>query len=102
LERLNEIKPFSFDERGICGARSDEGCFRELQPLRGHLLEDGAGLLIGCHLCQLKRRRRSGTARLWDFGALRRRRWMMRGKYDRVAADAIDDLRLPEKTALNA
>src|ERR1700678_3884796 len=27
---------------------------------------------------------------------------MMRGKYDRVAADAIDDLRLAEKTALNA
>jgi hypothetical protein len=35
-------------------ARSFIGFFRELKPLCGHLFEDGARLLIGCHLCQLK------------------------------------------------
>ena len=36
------------------GVRSVNGCVRQLQPLRGHLLEDGARFSIGRHLCQLQ------------------------------------------------
>jgi hypothetical protein len=36
------------------GARSVNGCFGQLQPLRSHLLKDGARFAIGRHLCQLQ------------------------------------------------
>jgi hypothetical protein len=40
---------------GIClEARSVNGCFGQLQPLRSHLSEDGARFWIGRHLCQLQ------------------------------------------------